>query len=49
MANMPLKVDANGGALTYGVIYNAGALGGVGNDIVIFQNFTFSSADLRGL
>jgi len=44
-----LTTDAEGGALTYGVIFSAGTLGGAGVGTVYYQNFTFTHADLDGL
>merc|ERR1712216_611188 len=44
---IPLTVDKNGGALTYAVIYTAGAIGGTGVEVINFQNFTFSPSDLE--
>ena len=44
-----LTTDAEGGALTYGVIYSAGTLGGTSTGTVYYQNFTFNTSDLDGL
>jgi len=44
-----LTADKEGGALTYGVIFSAGSMGGLATGTVFYQNFTFSPSDLDGL
>ena len=45
-----LTNDGEGAALTFGVVFSAGTLGGVGSTgTVYYQNFTFSPNDLVGL